>query len=189
MINPKPRIPPAVNKTYPKMGGGPIRYAKSSMEIQEATLETYIPWVHNPPGNINCHFISTTSDEAGINGVTIDPTKPFDRETQKAYLGKHLSNCLNKDIAENVKTAHQRMPKLLERISNETSIIYPFKFDCVSGEFLHMELEEYLRWDIANKNGKSRATGWTFGSLSRLPQIFTDTYLLKAKIQLAPSRL
>jgi hypothetical protein len=47
-----------------------------------------------------------------------------------------------------------------------------------------MELEEYLRRDIANKNGKAHATGWTIGSLGRLPQIFTDTYLLKAKIQL-----
>jgi hypothetical protein len=75
------------------------------------------------------------------------------------------------------------MPKLFERFSNEMSIIYPFKYDCVSGEFLHMELEEYLRRVIAKKNGKARATGWTIGSLGRLPQIFTDSYLLKAKIQ------
>jgi hypothetical protein len=132
-------MPPAANKTYPKKGGEPIRYAKSSMEIQEATLKTHIPWVHDPPGNINCHFMSTTSDEAGINGVDINPTKPFDRESQKAYLGKHLRDCLDDNIAEKVKTAHQRMPKMFERISNETSIIYPFKYDCVSGEFLYTD--------------------------------------------------
>ena len=34
------------------------------------------------------------------------------------------------------------------------------------------------------KKGKARATGWAISTLDRLPQIFTDTYLLKAKIQL-----
>ena len=78
MINPKPRSPPTANKTYPKKGGEPIRHAKTSMEIREATLETHIPWTHNPPGNVNCHFISTTSDEAGVtiqNHLTLHQKK------------------------------------------------------------------------------------------------------------------
>jgi len=154
MINPKPRSPHTANKTYPKKGGEPIRHAKTSMEIREATLETHIPWTHNPPGNVNCHFISTTSDEAGVNGAIIDHTKPFDTASQTAYLGKHLKDCLNNNITEKVKNAHQRLPKLFERTKDETTLIYPFKYDCITGQFLHQELEIYLRQDIAKKMAK-----------------------------------
>ncbi len=121
------------------------------MEIREAALETHIPWTHNPPGNNNCHFISTTSDEADINGATIDHTKPLDSASQKAYLGKHLKDCLNNKITEKVKNAHQQLPKLFQRAKDETTLIHPFKYDCISEQFLHLELEIYLRRDIAKK--------------------------------------
>jgi hypothetical protein len=46
-------------------------------------------------------------------------------------------------------------------------------------------LEANLRKNILQGNGKARATGFAIPVLGRLPKIFTDTYLLKCKLQLA----
>jgi len=69
-------------------------------------------------------------------------------------------------------------------MQTESKIIYPFKYDCISGEFLYPELEKQLRKNIACGNGKARAVGFAIPVLGRLPKIFIDTYIIKCTLQM-----
>jgi len=66
----------------------------------------------------------------------------------------------------------------------DTRIIYPFKYDSTTGIFIYEDLEKHLLKNIQQGNGKARATGFAIPVLGRLPKIFTETYLLKCKLQL-----
>jgi len=70
-------------------------------------------------------------------------------------------------------------------ISSNTNISYPFKYDCTTSVYLNNSLEKNLRKNIQQGNGKARATGFAIPVLGRLPKVYTDTYLIKCKLQLA----
>jgi len=96
-----------------------------------------------------------------------------------------MENIVDEETVARITYAHQRLPKLFSKIKTESKIINPFKYDCVSGEYLYPALEGNLRKNIVQGNGKSRATGFAIPVLGRLPKIFIDTYVLKCKLQLA----
>ena len=71
--------------------------------------------------------------------------------------------CLKKtspEIADRVRLAHARLPILFRQIKIETKLIYPFKYNSTTGEFLYPELERCLRNNVASGNGKARALSW-----------------------------
>jgi hypothetical protein len=136
----------------------------------------------NPPGLKNCHFLDSSSDEIGPHTVIINPNKVFDEEAARLYLDGMLNEKVSEEIATRIKTAHQKLPELFRRISTEQRITYPFKYDCVTGEYMYPVLEKQLRKNVCQGNGKARATGFAIPVLGRLPKIFLDVYLLKCKI-------
>jgi hypothetical protein len=59
----------------------------------------------------------------------------------------------------------------------ENTIVYPFKYDCGTGEFLYAELERQLRKNAASGNGKARASGFAVPVLGHLPKyLWIHTY-------------
>jgi hypothetical protein len=142
-------------------------------------------WMKTPPGEKNCHFLNITSDEAGPNGISIQVDKPFDEQAQWQYLGGPLETKVDSDIAARIWSEHEKLPVLFQQITANTRINYPFKYDCGTGKYLDSTVEESLRKNIQQGNGKARATGFAIPVLGRLPKIFADTYLLKCKLQLA----
>jgi len=184
MVNPKQRTGPTASFIYPTKPGEPIRRAINNSERIEASLLTHNMWIGDPPGKINCHFIEKVSDEVGINGISINPDKKFDMKAEWNYLEGLLEEKTNPEIANEVRMAHNKLPILFKHIKAETKLNYPFKFDCLTGEFLYPQLEYSLRKNVASGNGKARASGFAIPVLGRLPQIFLDTYLLKCQIQL-----
>ncbi len=184
MVNPNPRSGPIASKVYPSKPNEPTRHAITDDERKEATLLTHKAWMSDPPGIQNCHFLNLTYDEVGPNGVSILPDKPFDNEAEWKYLEGMLSQKVDQEIEDRIKYAHQRLPKLFAQIKTNTKIIYPFRYDSDTGEFMFPEIEQHVRTNICKGNGKARATGFAIPVLGRLPKIFTDTYILKCKIQL-----
>ena len=91
----------------------------------------------------------------------------------------------NPEITERVRAAHKKLPILFEHINSNSKLTYPFKYDCISREFMYPELERQLRKNIGCGNGKARATGFAIPVLGRLPQIYVDTYLIKCRLQMA----
>jgi len=120
----------------------------------------------------------------GPHGVNINSDKAFDDDAEWNYLGALLSTKVNEEISEQIKNAHQKLSLLFQHIKTDANIIYPFKYDCETGAFLYPELEENLRKNVTQGNGKARATGFTIPVLGRLPKIFLDTYLIKCKLQM-----
>jgi hypothetical protein len=111
MINPKNRTGPTASKVYPSKPGEPVRYALNDEERMEASLATHQAWMSNPPGSKNCHFLDIEEDETGPTGVSICSNKPFDNIAQWKYLDGLLEQKLDYEIAEQVKLAHQRLPR------------------------------------------------------------------------------
>ena len=185
MTNPKPRSGPTANNAYPTIAGQPGMPAVSDHERKEASLKTHEMWMSNPPGTKNCHFLDITADDIGPNGITINPEKQFDADAAARYLKGTLTDMVCEDIVQRIKVAHEKLPELFRRVDTETKLTYPFKYDCISGEYLGYDLEKQLRKNICQGNGKARATGFAIPVLGRLPKIFIDVYLLKCKIQLA----
>jgi len=95
-----------------------------------------------------------------------------------------LSEKTNPEVAEKIRMAHKKLP-LFRQIKSDTKLLYPFKYDCITGEFLYSELEGNLRKNVACGNGKARATGFAVPVLGRLPKIYLDTYILKCKLQMS----
>jgi hypothetical protein len=91
----------------------------------------------------------------------------------------------NPEITERVRAAHEKLPILFQHINSNHKLTYPFKYDCISGDFMYPELERQLRKNIACENGKARATGFAIPVLGRLPQIYVDTHLIKCRLQMA----
>jgi len=139
----------------------------------------------NPPGSKNCHFIDIEEDETGPTGVSICSNKPFDNIAQWKYLDGLLEQKLDYEIAERVKLAHQRVPRLFEKIKTDTFLTYPFRYHCLTGEYMYPDLEHHIRQNIGRGNGKARATGFAIPVLGRFPKIFADVYIIKCKIQMA----
>jgi len=100
------------------------------------------------------------------------------------YLDGLLQSMTDCETYERILYAHQRLPALFSKIKTENKLSYPFKYDSTSGLFLYPNLEKHLRSNIALGNGKVRAIGFAIPVLGRLPNIFTDAYLLKCKLQL-----
>ncbi len=184
MVNPKQRTGPTASFVYPTKPGEPIRRAINNSERIEASLLTHNMWIGDPPGKINCHFIEKISDEVGINGISINPDKKFDMKAEWNYLEGLLEEKTNPEIANEVRMAQNKLPILFKHIKAETKLNYPFKFDCLTGEFLYPQLEYSLRKNVASGNGKARASGFAIPIIGRLPPIFLNTYLLKCQIQL-----
>jgi len=112
MIHPKQRAGPTAGKFYPTKPMEPTRQAINNRERMEATLITHRKWMDNPPGKKNCIFLDTTADEVGVNGITVNPEKPFDDTAQWEYLEGMLEEKTNIDIANRVRLAHDRLPVL-----------------------------------------------------------------------------
>ena len=154
-------------------------------EKKPVPLRTKLGWTTLRPGSQNCHFLDLTEDEVGPNGVSINLDKTFDDQAQWNYLEGLIQQKLDYETIDRVKIAHDRLPRLFKQIKTDTKITYPFKYDCLTGEYLHKELEASLRKDITKGNGKARATGFAIPVLGRLPKEYTDAYLIKCKIQMA----
>jgi hypothetical protein len=184
MNNPKMRSGPIAGKFYPSKPGETPRRAINDEERKEASLATHEQWMDNPPGGKNCHFLDIISDEVGPHGIKIEPNKTFDDLAEWQYLEGMLHDKVNSETAERIRAAHNKLPKLFQQIKTDTKIIYPFKYDCTTGEFLYSKLEFDLRKNITCGHGKARATGFAIPVLGRLPKIFIDTYIIKCKIQL-----
>jgi hypothetical protein len=58
---------------------------------------------------------------------------------------------------DKIRTAHKKLPLLFRHIKTDTKIAYPFKYDCLTGKFLHPNLEDSLRKNIACGNGQSKS--------------------------------
>jgi len=184
MINPKARTGPSACNVFPTIKGKQGKKAISNQERKDASIMTHTMWTANPPGNKNCHFLTLTNDDIGPNGIIIDAEKPFDDEAQQLYLDGPLDEKVDPEIAARIRQAHQKLPELFKQINTDKTIKYPFYYDCCTGNFHYEELENGLRKNIQQGNGKARATGFAIPVLGRLPKIFTDTYLIKCKIQL-----
>ncbi len=184
MINPKYQTGPTASNIFPSKPGEPIRYAINDEERQQASLITHKRWMNDPPGLKNCHFLDATRDEVGINGVEVHPDRIFDEEAEWNYLNGFLEEKTNEQIAEKVRMAHTKLPTLFRQIHKETTLTYPFKYDCEDGKFMHAGLEICLRKNLTCGSGKARATGFGIPVLGRLPKIFFDAYLIKCKIQM-----
>jgi len=184
MIDPKNRSGPTASKIFPSKPNEPVRYAINDTDRKEASLITHEIWMNDPPGSKNCHFIDTTIDEVGINAINIDPEKTFDNAAEWQYLESMLTEKTNEQIAERVRLACKRLPKLFRQIHTEATLTYPFKYDCKNGKFLYTDLEKNLRQNVTGGNVKARATGFAIPVLGRLPKIFLDTYLIKCKLQM-----
>jgi len=185
MINPKVKTGPSASGIYPSKPGDPVRRATNDHERQEASILTHTPWMDNPPGLKNCHFLDIIEDEVGPCGVSINPNKPFDDEAKWKYLDGLLHEKLDEETEARVTYAHQRLPELFSKIKSDQTIIYPFRYDCESGEYLYADLNKNLRKNICQGNGKARATGFSIPVLGCLPKCYVDTYFLKYKLQLA----
>jgi hypothetical protein len=142
-------------------------------------------WMDNPPGAKNCHFIDITEDEIGPNGVSIHADREFNKDAQWKYLEGMLEDRLDDEVVARMNNAHQRLPELFKKFKTDTKIIYPFKYDCITGTYLYVELEKNLCHNILQGNGKTRATGFAIPVLGCSPKIFIDTYILKCKLQMA----
>lgn len=46
-----------------------------------------------------------------------------------------LTERVNDETAERIRLAHQKFPKYFQQIKSDSKIMYPFKYDCVSGKF------------------------------------------------------
>jgi hypothetical protein len=96
-----------------------------------------------------------------------------------------LNNKVSEETVERIRLAHQKLPKLFRQIQTDTKMTYPFKYDCISGEYLYPDLEKKLRNNVSQGNGKARATGFAIPVLGRLPKVFLDVYVIKCKLQMA----
>jgi len=185
MINQQNRSGPVASKAYPSKPGEPVRLAITDEERKEASIITHTAWMGNPQGAQNCHFLDLTYDDIGPTGVTVRPDKEFDAAAQWKYLDGLLEDMVSSDIEERIKIAHQRLPKLFEKIKTSKILTYPFRYDCVTGEYMYPELEQSLRKNASKGAGKARATGFAIPVLGRLPKIFLDAYIIKCKVQMA----
>ena len=185
MTNPKPRSGPVAGSLFPTKPGEPIRRAINDHERQEASTTTHTMWMNDPPGTQNCHFLEKVFDDLGPRGINVMPEKVFNAEAEWKYLEGILADKLDDDIANRVRSAHHKLPTLFKQIKVEKTIIYPFRYDCESGEYNYPDLELNLRKNISKGNGKARATGFAIPVLGRLPKVFVDTYLTKCKVQMA----
>lgn len=75
---------------------------------------------------------------------------------------------MDDETYEHIIYAHQRLPELFSRIKTDNKIIYPFKYDSTSGEFLYSDLEKHLRNNISKGNGKARSSGFAIQFLAVL---------------------
>ena len=185
IISPKERKGPTANSFYPTKTGEPMRKTFTNAERVEATIQTHKLWMSDPPGQKNCHFLDIQSDEVGPNGVKVLPDKLFDDDAEWKYLEGALREKVSDETADRIRLAHKKLPELFRHIRTETKLTYPFKYDCVTGDYLYSELEDNLRKNAAQGNGKARATGFAIPVLGRLPKIFLDVYLRKCRIQMA----
>jgi hypothetical protein len=184
MVNPKPRSGPVASRFYPTAPNAPRRRALNDYERKEASILTHELWMDNPPGRKNCHFLDIIQDDVGPCGVNISCDKEFGAEAEWLYLEGMLAEKVNDDIIEKIRYAHQKLPILFKQIKADNRIVYPFKYDCITGEFLYPNLEHQLRKNCTCGNGKARATGFAIPVLGRLPKIFIDAYIIKCRVQM-----
>jgi len=111
--------------------------------------------MNDPLGVKNCHCLDVIDDDIGPHGISIDPNKVFDDEAQWKYLEGLLQNKVDLDIASKIKSAHSRLPELFRQIHTDTKVTYPFKYDCVTGEYLYPDLERNLRKNVLQCSSKA----------------------------------
>jgi len=73
---------------------------------------------------------------------------------------------------------------LVKLISDDTHLVYPYKYECNNGKFMDESLEKMFRKDITAGQGKAGYKNFNIAVLGRLPKIYADMYLLKIKLQL-----
>ena len=138
MTNPKSRSGPVAGRFYPTTPGEPIRRALNDMERKEASIQTHAMWMSDPPGTKNCHFLDITADTVGPHGINVKPEKIFDSDSEWQYLEGMLTDKVSTEIAEQVRMAHQKLPKLFHQIKTD-SRLYLSK--------LHIGIRTYsFRW-------------------------------------------
>jgi hypothetical protein len=116
--------------------------------------------------------------------INVFSNREFDAEAEWSYLEGMLTKKVNEETVDRVRLAHQKLPKLFQQIKSDSKIIYPFKYDCITEEFLYPILEKQPQKNAARGNGRARATGFAIPVLGRLRKIFIDTYILKCKLQM-----
>jgi hypothetical protein len=138
----------------------------------------------NLPGSQNCHFLDILEDEIGPCGVSVHCGRKFNEMSNWSYLYGLLHDKVEDEIAARIAYAHNRLPKLFSKIQTDTKIIYPFKFDCITGKFIYPELESSFRKNIYKGNGKAHTTGFgvpIFGRLSNDLQITTHISTIRPR--------
>jgi hypothetical protein len=141
MLNPKNRNGPVACTTYPTKPGESCRKAITAQERIEASILTHTTWMSDPPER---KTVTLLIYEVGPNGITINTQKEFDDEAQWKYLEEMLKSKVEKRIAERISLAHHKLPELFKQIKTDTKITYPFKYGCMSREYMYPELGNQL---------------------------------------------
>jgi hypothetical protein len=155
MTNPKHTCGLTAGSLYPTKLGEPIKKATSDKERKETSILTHTAWMDNPPGSKKFHFIDLIEVEVGLQGVSVHHNRLFDEDAQWKYLEGLLNEKVDDETANRVSYAHHRLPELFHRIKTDSRTTYPFKYDCISGEYLYPELENNLQKNILQGNGKA----------------------------------
>jgi len=136
---------------------------------------THQMWMDDPLRIKNCHFLETTYM---ITVLQLIQTRTLIQRLNGIIL---KADCQIKLVKKQLKKIiwHAKTIWIISIYKSDSRIIYPFKNDCVTGEFLNSELENNLLKNVTHEKGKARATGFTIPVLSRLPKIFLDTYVIK----------
>ena len=91
----------------------------------------------NPPASRTCHFLDLLEDDVGPCGVSIQSDRIFNESTNWSYLDGILHEKVDDEIAACIAFAHNGLPELFPKIHTDTRIVHPFKFDCITGEFIY----------------------------------------------------
>jgi hypothetical protein len=68
-----------------------------------------------------------------------------------------LEEKLDNEKATRVNIAHERLPALFKKIKTDTTIIYPFKYYCITGKYVYEEIEKKLPKKYITRKWKSKS--------------------------------
>ena len=177
LFNPQPRDPPEPQHMILDPNSGELRPCHSREENGKATKEHHQKWMGESKAEIQCLFGENTLDEVGISGVTINSSP----EWIKQHIHRTVYNYddIGLEAQEAVMQAHTVLaPLFREQEQPTTALQYPFKYDCITGEFSDNYVREQFYKTIVSTPGKSRDEGFTLHVLARLPLKWREGMLL-----------